>query len=122
MCIHWPIFAPQRASLSGHWLLRSASDDPRLPAVVVVAGIAEPAYAGRARRSTNVTRFYPPTHGAQARADFGSVSWRDDLLQLARLIDTLSPERDDPEAFLRKKERRQPRASALGEVEAASIT
>ena len=30
-------------------------------------------------------------------------SWRDDLRQLAKLVDLLSPDRDDPEAFYLKK-------------------
>jgi hypothetical protein len=40
---------------------------------------------------------------ARTRAEIGNVSWRDDLLQLAKLIDTLSPDRDDPVAFCIKK-------------------
>jgi hypothetical protein len=94
-------FAVERAA-PGHWLVRVPSDDPFLPATVLIAVLREPSYCGHAKRSAHVIR-YPPPHAAKTRADFGTVSWRDDLLQLARVIDTLSPDRDNPEAFCIKK-------------------
>lgn len=43
------------------------------------------------------------TRPRTTRAEFGDADWRDDLLQLARLVDLLSPDRDDPECFYLKK-------------------
>ena len=37
------------------------------------------------------------------RREVSNVSWRDDLRQLARLVDLLSPDRDDPQSFYLKK-------------------
>ena len=37
------------------------------------------------------------------RREVSNVSWRDDLQQLARLVDLLSPDRDDPQSFYLKK-------------------
>jgi hypothetical protein len=114
-----PLFALERAA-PGRWLVRAPSDDPLLPAVVAIAAVEEPAYAGtskwQAANTVVMMRSYPPPPGPAKRgkpnlarelnmtwADYGDVSWRHDLLQLAQLIDALSPERDDPEAFYVKK-------------------
>ena len=67
--------------------------------MVKVVALNEPDYAGHVRRSAIVVRPFDLDR-KRTRAE---ISWRDDLLQLARLIDKLSPERDDPEAFYVKK-------------------
>jgi hypothetical protein len=97
------VFALRRAT-PHRWLVQAPC--PFLPAVIAVAAVEEPSYAGAKWRSANTVvamRSFPLPHAAKSRADYGDVSWRDDLLQLAKLIDTLSPDRDDPEAFCIKK-------------------
>jgi hypothetical protein len=95
-----PLYA---ASVSGRgrWLLRAPVSDPFLPATAIISSINEPTYAGHARRSGEVIPFDHTK--TLSRAEIGNASWRDDLLQLAKLVDLLSPERDDPEAFCIKK-------------------
>jgi len=40
------------------------------------------------------------TRLSQTRAAIGNIDWRDDLTgRIARLVDRLSPDRDDPELF-----------------------
>jgi hypothetical protein len=94
-------YAVRRVVLGG-WLLLARNDDPFLPAVVAVAAIDEPDYCGQ-KRSATVTRLFDAYKVGRTRAEIGNVSWRDDLLQLAKLVDLLSPDRDDPEAFYLKK-------------------
>jgi hypothetical protein len=89
-------------SSRGRWLLRAPSEDPFLPATVIVAAVEVLDFCGRAKWGAVVTRLFDPRSG-RTRAEVGNIDWRDDLLQLSRLIDTLSPERDDPEAFCIKK-------------------
>jgi hypothetical protein len=93
------LFAVHR-SAPGRWLLHARSDDPFLPAVVLVAAIDQPAYPS-IERGADVIPF--DLDRKLSRGTINNFSWRDDLLQLARLIDTLSPERDDPESFYVKK-------------------
>jgi hypothetical protein len=95
-----PLYALQR-SASGRWLLRAPVFDPFLPAVVAVAVFVEPAYPGAGRRRGDVIPFDHTK--TLSRAEIGNASWRDDLRQLARLVDLLSPDRDDPESFYLKK-------------------
>jgi hypothetical protein len=96
-----PLIAVQRLGC-GRWLLRASVADPFSPAVVAVAALDEPDYAGDAKRSAIILRPFDHTK-TLSRGTINNFSWRDDLLQLARLIDTFSPDRDNPEAFCIKK-------------------
>jgi hypothetical protein len=40
---------------------------------------------------------------SQIRADIGNISWRDQLLELARLLERLTPDYSDLERFLLQK-------------------
>ena len=57
----------------------------------------KPVHSGHPRSALRTSRV------PQTRAEIGDINWRDDLLQIARLVDRLSPDRDDPEAFFVKK-------------------
>ena len=110
MCVQLPdllLFALQRAA-PGRWLVRAPYEDPLLPAVVAVAAVEEPDYAGTSKwqaANTVVTmRPFPPPHGAQTWAEFGDVNWRSELLECARLLDRLVPDHRDPELFHLQKD------------------
>lgn len=60
-----------------------------------VAVLDERDYAGDIMKPMTVSQH-------ATRAEINNVDWRDDLRQLARLVDLLSPDRDDPEAFYLK--------------------
>jgi hypothetical protein len=83
-----PIFALQR-SAPGRWVLWAPDENPFTPAVHAVAVLEDMTMR--------------PTAPTRTRAEWGNVDWHEDLLQLARLVDRLSPDRDDPEAFFVKK-------------------
>ena len=40
---------------------------------------------------------------SQIRADIGNISWRDQLLELTRMLERLTPDYSDPERFLLQK-------------------
>jgi hypothetical protein len=70
-----PLYAVQRCG-SGRWLVRAPSADPFRPAVIAIAAVKEPDYAGAKWQATNTViamRPFPPPHGAKTRADFGDV-------------------------------------------------
>jgi hypothetical protein len=48
MEIEFPLYAMQRTD-NGRWLIRAPADDPRLPAVAVVAALDEPVWRPRIR-------------------------------------------------------------------------
>jgi hypothetical protein len=77
--------------------------DSLLPAVVAVAAVEEPAYCGRAKRSTIVVRPFDPD-SKPTRAEMGNVSWRGELLECARMLDRLAPDHHDPERFHLQKD------------------
>jgi hypothetical protein len=92
--------AALRRSTLSTWSLVAASAfrrDPFEPAVHVVAVIEEPAYSTCAMyRAGRVIRPFDPNK-KPTRAELGNVSWRDELLEYAALLDRLQPY--DLEAF-----------------------
>jgi hypothetical protein len=102
MQLDLPLYAAARLT-SGRWLVRAPNADPFLPAVHTVAVLEDepmtikPAHFNHPRSALRTSRV------PQTRAEIGDINWRDDLLQIARLVDRLSPDRDDPEAFFMKK-------------------
>ena len=63
----------------------------------------EPAYCGHAKRSADVTRLFANPNPSKTRAEIDNVDWRSDLLEIARLVDRLAPDRHDPELFHMQK-------------------
>ncbi len=119
MCIEprdLPTYAVQH--IEGCWRVLAPCDDPHLPPIIVadvidVAG--DQAYANTcvSRRSPDMmirsfTVERRPILAAsrinRTRGEIGNLDWREQVLELARLVDFLQPEHD-PETFhLRKLE------------------
>ncbi len=84
----------------GAWLVRARDSDPFMPAVRIVAVLEEP--TGQGMRSETVVRFDPN----KTRAEINNVDWRSDLLEVARLLDHLSPpDHRDPERYFEQARR-----------------
>jgi hypothetical protein len=96
-----PLYAVQRFG-SGRWLIRAPSDDPCAPAVRVVAVLTEPDYSGVGEhRGATVIRSFRSwqSRAPKTRAEI-NISWpRDELLEVARLLDHLAPDFHEPELF-----------------------
>jgi hypothetical protein len=93
-----PLFALQRLG-PRRGLLRAPCADPFLPAVCVAAVLDERDYAGDAMKPLSTSTRVPTT-----RAEFGNISWREDLLQLAKVLDQLSPpDHRNPERYFERR-------------------
>jgi hypothetical protein len=67
MWLNSPLYTVQQCA-SGRWLVRSPSDDPFEPAVVVVAVLTEPLFASFPGRFDISRRHLDRPRGAQARS------------------------------------------------------
>jgi hypothetical protein len=98
-----PLYAVQ-CSGSGRWLVLAPDSDPCAPAVRVIAVLAEPDYSGAERRrgGAAVIRSFRSWQSRirETRAEINDIAWpRDELLEVARLLDHLAPDFHDPELF-----------------------
>jgi hypothetical protein len=83
-----------RQSGPGRWLILAPSDDPFTPAVSCVAVLEEAAYAGTNSQPSSdvVIRAFRsfPARTPKTRAEVGGIAWpRQDLLEIAHLLDRL---------------------------------
>jgi hypothetical protein len=78
-------------------------DDPCAPAVRVVAVFDEPAYSvvDKPRGAAVIRSFRSwQSRVPKTRAEINDISWpREELLEVARLLDHLAPDFHDPEPF-----------------------
>jgi hypothetical protein len=94
-----PLYAAQR--VEGFWRVIAPDPDPCAPPVRVVAAVSEPA---KTMRSGVVKPFGQPYDPAKRfhRADFDNADWREQLLELAHLVDLLQPDHGSEAFHLRK--------------------
>jgi hypothetical protein len=100
--IELPFFAVQRSALN-RWIVWAPSLDPCAPAVRIVAVLEEPSYSGaEKRRGDNVIRSFRSWQSRipETQAEINDIAWpRDELLEVARLLDHLATDFHDPELF-----------------------